>query len=788
MAAAFLGVGVRDGKDARRVPAVAMQPAADCAPSINASHGSRRVSVDAPIAIALAALTFAMSLFFAPRGYQAGFVDMAHDGYQLRQVLDLSQGAVVFRDTFDQYGPGSGYVNSVGLLLFGRRLLAVKYFVCMWYAVIAGTLFAFARQWLDPVLAGFSVIVWLGLAPFYQHGIMISPHVYVLFFQALAAIFAVGGASLDRRRFAVVGVLTGLSWTMKQSMGVLFFAAVLAYLASRLMVPGRSGRAGAATALAAAAIGFFSVVGAALALLWILGALPDWYRQTVMFPRELYLQEYSRRLVGAAPGGRLAGLIPPIVIEFVRLQTTQAPYWLIIRAAVFAAAFAQVRRRSPDDRVVLIALITAFLWLGAFPSANFMHQWWTASLAIPVFVWVVRQLTRRIAATEPIPAVCTIVIVLVVVGAGIVERKRATAFRASALTETIVNPPVLRGIRTDAPMKRAFDMIYGVTSRYRVHHPGTRVVSIDAADQFWSGINESLLFLSAFDGNSHSQPVYWSLPVLSTSIYPRYTELLWREIRTDRPLLIEHRGGGYKPLHIATYVLLAAVESDFGYWYVYGPEHADRVGHDEVSVFLARDGSTDAGFAENRSAPKVAAELNPAAEGESRGTISRMGASINLYTWPADLPVGDRGSSIDPLPAPGFRDKITGQPGPFTWIVDGQATGRFERLLEFPEQEISAGTILLVRGELLEGGLQVGFVQQDRWTGFIAVTQEGPFEGVLEIQRSGRYRLLVSNCIVSTPWQIVRRHWLRGIPGLFTGGFMPNRFRISELGWIRREG
>jgi hypothetical protein len=763
-------------------------PIAAVATPMDAPNVVRRLSWgDLPIAVALAALTLAVSVFFAPRGYQAGFVDMAHDGYQLRQILDLSEGGVIFRDTFDQYGPGSGYLNTLGWLALGRRLLAVKFFICGWYALIAATLFAFARLWLGPILAGFSVMVWLGLAPFYQHGIMISPHVYVLFFQTIATIAAVGGTSLDPRRFAVVGVLTGMSWSMKQSMGVLFFAAILTYLACRFIARGRSGRTRTTAAAVATAIGFFSVIGAVLALLWIHGALADWYRQTVVFPRELYLQEYSHRLGGGERGRLLARMLPPVVAEFIRLQTGQAPSWLVIRAAVFVAAAAQARRRWPDDRLVLIASITAVLWLGAFPSANFMHQWWTASLAIPPFVWAVHRMTTRIAATDSIRALSTIALVLVVVGAGMVERKRATAFRASSLTQTLVDPPVFRGIRTDVPMKRAFDTIYGVMSRYRLQHPGTRVASIDAADQFWSGINESLPFLSAFEGNSHSQPVYWNLPVLTTTIYPRYAEELWREIRNNRPLLIEHREGRYRPLHVAAYGLLAAVESDFGYWYVYAPDHAERAQHGEVSLFVARDGSTAAGFAENGTAPNVDTGLSPAAAGEARGTVSRMGAAVNLYTWPADLRVRGSRASTEPLPAPIFRDNIASQPSPGTWIVDGQASGRFERLLEFSEQEIAAGTTVIARGELLEGGLQVGFIQRDQWIGFISITQQGPFEGVLEIQRSGRYRLLVANCIESTPWQIARLHWLRGIPGLFIGGFMPNRFRISELGVIRHE-
>src|SRR5947207_878091 len=459
-----------------------------------AVHGrpneSRRLSpADAPIAVALAGLTLAIALLFAPRGYQAGFVDMAHDGYQLRQILDLSAGGVIFRDTFDQYGAGAGYLNTAAWLLLGRRLLAVKYAVCVWYAFIAVALFVFARQWLAPVLAGFSVLVWVGLAPFYQHGIMLSPHVYILFFQTLALIVAVaafaGPPRSDRaptkgrssRRSwpaaVAVGVLTGLSWTMKQSVGVLFFSAVIVYLVGRAMTRERSGRAAAATTIVATTIGFFGVIAVVLALLWMAGALPDWYRQTVMFPRELYLQEYSRRLDGVA-AGRLAGAVA-MAIEFARLQLAQAPYWLAIRAAVFIAALSQVRRRWPDDRLALMASVTAFLWLGAFPSANFMHQWWTASLAIPPFVWAVHQVSRRFAVPAPIASVCTIAVVLVVVGAGIVERKRAAAFRASSLTETLVNPPVLRGIRTDPPMKHAFDTMYGAMTTYREHPPGARV-------------------------------------------------------------------------------------------------------------------------------------------------------------------------------------------------------------------------------------------------------------------------------------------------------------------------
>jgi hypothetical protein len=728
--------------------------------------------LDPVMAISVAAATLIISTYFAPRGYQAGFVDMAHDGYQLRQARDLSEGGVIFRDTFDQYGAFNGYLNTVGFVLLGHRLLAMKYFICGWYALIAVALFVVARHWLNPLLAGFSVMVWLGLAPFYQHGIMISPHVYVLFFQALATIVALRASSLEPRRFALVGVLTGLSWSMKQSMGVLFLAGILMYLGCRLVVARRDGWRGAAAAAIAVTIGFFGVVGAVLLFLWTRGALGDWYRQTIVFPREFYLLEYGQRLQ------------VPVVAEFVRMQTAQAPYWLLIRAVVFLAALVQFRTRR-DDGLLLVASITAFLWLGAFPSANFMHQWWTVSLAFPAFVWVVTKVPSRITTHEGLVTACTILLVLVTVGAGLLDRKRATTFRASSLSQTIVDPPVFRGIRTDPPMKRAFETLYGVMSHYQVHHPGTKIVAIDAADGFWSGINESLPFLSALDGNTHPQPVYWNLPVLSTTTYPRYGEVLWNEVRAERPLLIEHREGAYKPLNVSAYALLAAVQSDFGYWYVYAADHPGRAQHGEVSTFLARDGATEEGFAETGAAPTIDAGLNPNAVGAPRGTVPRAAGPVSLYTWPADLPLRKLDGEVEPVSAPVSRADIARQLGAGEWIVDGPAKGRFDGLLEFPEREIAAGSSLIVRGELYEGGFQVGFVARDEWSGFVTVTQEGPFEAVLEIQRSGRYRLTLANCIESSPWQTARRHWLRGSLGLVTGGFMPNRFRISQFGWVR---
>jgi hypothetical protein len=761
-------------------------------------------AADLMIAGAFGAATLAVCMYFAPRGFHVGFVDMGHDGYQLRQMLDLSQGAVIFRDTFDQYGPLTGYLNTAGFLALGRRLLAVKYFLAGWYAVIAGLLFMLARRWLSRPLAAFSLILWLGLAPFYQHGVMISPHVYVLFFQAVATLIALRAPHLGPGRYAIVGVLAGLSAASKMSMGVAFLAAIILYLLLRGLVE-RGAWAPAAKAAVAVSVGFAIVIGIALAWLWANGALRDWYLQTVVFPREFYLT-YGQIPFDAS--GLIARLMPRIVANFVADQTRQALFWWIIRGAVVVTACIQLVSRRPDNDLLLMACITAVLWLGVFASLNFMHQWWTASLSIAPFVVCGRMAMTRLVSGDRMRLWGTVAVVLVIVGAGLIDRKNAALARTNTLTETITEPPMFRGIRTDGSTKRAFETLDQTITRYRSHHPGTKLVTIDASDGWWTGINESLPFLSFFEGNAHSQAAYWSLPVLTTVVYPRYADALRDQIRAEHPLIVEQHAGWYKPQRIPGYSVLAAAQNDGGNWYVYAADDPDRVEHGEVSIYLARDGKSESGFAERGDIPQLAMRLSANVEAALRGRISVPDESsagtelpgtfplvlndraivnvrnIDVYTWPADMRTASLDGAFAPIAAPLTRAEIVRDLRAGAWTVDGYAPGPYSYLLEFPEASMASGAYLVLRGELQEGGFTVGLLQHGQWTNYVNVTQPAPvFEVVVQIQKSGRYSLVVANCIESGWWQTGWRYRLRRALHLAkTVG--PNRFAVTAAGWI----
>jgi hypothetical protein len=764
----------------------------------------RFARLDLTIAASAAVATLAITLYCAPRGFNSGFVDMGHDGYQLRQVLDLSRGGVIFKDTFDQYGPLNGYINLVGFLALGHRLLAIKYFICIWYAVTAVVLYILSREWLTPPLAGFTAIVWLGLAPFFNHGIMISPHAYVLLLQAVATLIALRSPDLAPRRFAAIGLLAGLSWALKQSMGVLFVLAIVSYLLFQLVI-GRAGTRRVVLAVAATSLAFAAVVGIALALMWRYGALGDWYLQTFVFPREFYL--VSSVPAGMAGPGRVMARILEPLNAFARLQWTQPVYWILIRAVVVLTALVQVIRRRPDDKLLLMASLTMWLWLAAYPSGNFMHQWWTTSLTFAPFVVCIERLSARWTSGVR-TSWATVVVVSIIVGSGFLDRWDAAVFNANALTETIVEPPLFRGVRTSPPIKRAFETLYEVMARYRVAHPGTRVVTIESADGWGGGIVETLTFLSFFEDNTHPQPVYWSLPVLSTTLYPRYGETLWRQVREERPLVVEHYSGRFKPIRISGYQLLAAAQSEYGHWYVFAPVEEKN----EPATYLAWDGAMERGFPVDGRTPSLAARLSSGIEGGWRGrvepsyrrddTIHVPGDNpfdlvdpafdnskpVNIYTWPSDLPKTTIRGPVEPVPTDviwrGGKGDIVRELRPGAWTVDGNATQPLGYLLQWGDQPVARGRSFIVRGEIVEGGLQVGFLEANQWKSYVTVTRRGPFEAVIEIQKSGRYALVLANCITSSWQERALRHPIGAPLGLIRGAFLPNHFRITQAGWV----
>src|SRR5258707_14761816 len=119
-------------------------------------------------------------------------------------------------------------------------------------------------------------------------------------------------------------------------------------------------------------------------------------------------------------------------------------------------------RRNGEWELVLAGTITAWLWLAAFPSVAFMHQWWTLSLGFGVLVYVVRgavdfAAARAGGARRWLVDVCTMVILAALVSSALFARVVDATRRNEELSQTMTEPEVLRGLRTTRNMKDGFD-------------------------------------------------------------------------------------------------------------------------------------------------------------------------------------------------------------------------------------------------------------------------------------------------------------------------------------------
>jgi hypothetical protein len=415
-----------------------------------------------------------------------------------------------------------------------------------------------------------------------------------------------------------------------------------------------------------------------------------------------------------------------------------------------------------------------------------MHQWWTASLTIPAFVYCVHLAIRMIAARLPRFAVAhqawvTGAVLLVVFWSSASERILAVRQRATVLTETLDAPRALRGIRTDKPTAEAFHAIYQAMVNFKRHHPTARVVSNDHCDGFSNCVAESLLWLSFLDDNPRDHPIYWPMPVLSTTLYPDYNQKFRDSIQHTPALIVDSWTGANLPDNgIPGYDLLVGVRNPVGYWYVFAPIHPEAVAHGEATTRLDQSGYPPGNRRVNPWGWRRGFEyaVNPTTGAERK---------LPLYTWPVDL-------AVSPLREPQPLDVRTAQvrAGELTvdrsrWIVRGNVAP-YSSLFDFEERLVQRGDYFVATGTIQQGSCRVLLIRNGTADGYIEITQPGPFAVVLMPPSSGRYRLAFTNGIPVLWWQVVEAHGLSGLVGLLVHG-LPRQiaFDVDEAGWVAKD-
>lgn len=323
-------------------------------------------------------LSFAIAIAY-PR-WRAS-IDWRDEGLLAYGTVRVMDGEIPHRDFVSLQPPLSFYTSGIVFKIFGTSLLSLRAFGLSIYFLLPLLIYAVGRNFIGPILC------FAAAAPACVLGLPYFRFVPFAVWQGIAASFAAVllfiPATLSKRRWLAfpAGLLTAISLFLRQDQAVYTIIALLVLVialnfARDASVPRRNLQRALLLWLAGIAIVCIPLV----VIWWRIGALPEMFRQLIVFPFATYRKTsslpfpilFARRsfLDGATA---LLFYIPPFVQAIASLYVAQSIIrrqfrfreavltFFIVWSALF---YLQVLVRS-DQQHLLITLFPFFL-LAAF--------------------------------------------------------------------------------------------------------------------------------------------------------------------------------------------------------------------------------------------------------------------------------------------------------------------------------------------------------------------------------------------------------------------------------------
>lgn len=489
---------------------------------------------------------FALASYLAPRGFDKGFVDIAHDSYVLKTATDLNSGSTLFKNTFTQYGYLGDHFNAL-ILKFENKLLFLKIVYAFIYAVSVSIFVCFVAKH-----SGYRWAIVLGTlvtlsAPLYRHGIMLSVHVPILLLQLILIIFLFSNQSHRKTITPVLtGFVLGLIFLFKQNFGAFLLIStilglvLIGFSQRRVRAPHNFVRTRFLVLMFST---FVLILLIPLIVMVRNGSLFDWYQQTIVFPRDHYSDYYSAGRVRPEILNILEKipilpwrLMPGVVLKSADTFVTH-PLWMILRLVVLVLIGRKIR--SETNNTFYVVLLSFFIagTLTLYPSSNFMHQWWTL---VPVLLFLPQLLSENsrspgkkqprlslsfsrllsvyvrnkyCPSIEQILAVSMVLLVIFGDKFSVSTNNLIAMRERTHSCETIAEPKVLSGMCTTPEFATDLRMVSKVLSRelevVRKTYPDARAISLDSEPLV------SLLAVASIQDNDSRCPVIWQLQDLA---------------------------------------------------------------------------------------------------------------------------------------------------------------------------------------------------------------------------------------------------------------------------------
>ena len=310
--------------------------------------------------------------------------DPHHDGVMFKAALDVSNGKMLFRDTFGQYGPFTPLFQGAALMMFGRELVVIKLQTVLFYALSAVVFRHFLDLFLRPAFRNIALGFFLLFPPFYVVPMHPWSSVYALFFSLIAGYFMIrltDNAAPHRKYAAIVGIAAFFAFGCRHPCGLTTLAAGIIVLGAMAYFRQDKWRK-FSTELISMLGGFLLPLLLLLLWLWGSGALHDYFIQCFSFIARF----------GWERGG--GGNLWQLFITFFPYDSTFVLFPLA-GLLIFYLSLRQMFLKSGDLRLNLKYFAAAVFAMSCYhqyyPVPCIRHLYWAAIPLFGIFALLLQQ-------------------------------------------------------------------------------------------------------------------------------------------------------------------------------------------------------------------------------------------------------------------------------------------------------------------------------------------------------------------------------------------------------------
>ena len=368
-------------------------------------------------------------LFFFAAPLQA---DPHHDGVILAPAIAFSEGLPLHAGAFSQYGPLSPFISGLWLKATDNNLISLRYFAALQAIILAIGLFLVLKKIVSENHARALVVLWIFASGIWSTrfpgSLMAWPSllsscilIYALYF-SLASMrektrFAVFQLGLVGFLIAISGFARAQSWIIAGSVGF-----VLILLGKPMIKK-----------ISALCLGYVAGFVAILGLVYLDGAISDWWLQSIYWPTQVYPalgegNNYNRfqmvlYIVESILLISVVFITSWISIKFSRMASSVflvfvvgtsltighwipkldsipirfrvligepferilvSPFYLATLVTITLVVFElRKKKMNRDTQSILVSTFGTLSIIQLYPQSDVMHLWWIAPLILP---------------------------------------------------------------------------------------------------------------------------------------------------------------------------------------------------------------------------------------------------------------------------------------------------------------------------------------------------------------------------------------------------------------------